>query len=744
MYPYRPAFALALAALTLSLAASCGPAPAYYAPPPPHPQPYPQPYPTPDPQPAPSWDSRGWTQLGRHPLQGTPAPGQGELVRERIAVRDAAGSLDKLTLVLTGGEVDLQELTATYDDGSTFAPTMRGPLGASVRELDLPPSERALTLIDLGYRRRAGAALTLEVWGWAAPAPAPAPEFDGRGWTRLGTLTPAARGATVSGPLARAGRIDRVTLHVTGGVLEITGLQLGLGDGGVLTPAIRHRFVDGARTRILDLPGNDRALASASVSYQVVSGAPSIELWGRDVGSKPTPAWDPKGWTKLGDSVVDGRRDRDSIKVAHRGRIDQVTLVVTDADLDLDAVTFTFASGAAFSPAGVQQRFQDGQRSRVIDLPGNDRMITVVDVAYRNVAGSGRARLEVWGRDVGSRPPPIWDATGWTKVGGEPIKRGLAEKTVRLSHKARIDQLTLVALAGELDVTGVVVDLVGGNQLRPALRHVFKDGARAQRVDLPGNVRSIASVTLTFARATVAEATVEVWGRDAGTTAPPLFDARGWVRLAGDDVARKADKASLPVGHTGKIDQLTLVVGESDLELTSALVTFVGGSSKELPAAHTFKDGARTLALALPGNELAIKSVLLRLRKGAAGVASVELYGRYTGSAPAPAPWDATGWKALAAGVLDPTKAEQALAVAGGQARFQRFAIVIGGALVATSVTLEYGDKSTFAVPHDLSFTAAAPAQIITVDRSRELRRLTFRATGLAAGSALKLEVFGK
>lgn len=107
--------------------------------------------------------------------------------------------------------------------------------------------------------------------------------------------------------------------------------------------------------------------------------------------------WDRNGWTKLGEQTVNGKVDRDTIRVgAKEGKFTKLTIVVEKSELELLSFVITFANGQKFSPA-VKHYFKESSRTRVIDLPGDERMIQKIDVTYKNVRGGGNAAIEVWG-----------------------------------------------------------------------------------------------------------------------------------------------------------------------------------------------------------------------------------------------------------------------------------------------------------------------------------------------------------
>jgi hypothetical protein len=108
-------------------------------------------------------------------------------------------------------------------------------------------------------------------------------------------------------------------------------------------------------------------------------------------------AWENRGWVKLGERTVNGRVDRDVIEVGRaEGKFTKLTLVVERSELELLDFDITFGNNEHFHPE-LRHYFRENSRTRVIDLPGDERTIKRIDVKYRNVPGGGNAKLEVWG-----------------------------------------------------------------------------------------------------------------------------------------------------------------------------------------------------------------------------------------------------------------------------------------------------------------------------------------------------------
>jgi hypothetical protein len=248
------------------------------------------------------------------------------------------------------------------------------------------------------------------------------------------------------------------------------------------------------------------------------------------------PAWDSTGWTLLGTQVVNGRVDRDVIRVGrYEGKFDKLTMVVTDSDLELLDFIVVFANGERWEPK-LKHVFSEGQRSRSMDLPGHDRVIASIELLYKNLPGGGRAKVEVYGKDVANRPhvepppvvvapppmppppPPVaeFDSAGWTELGSQWVDGKRDKDVYRVGRgKGRFDKIVIAVKDSDLEMLDFVVVFENGEKFEPKLRHIFNQGSRSHSIDLPGSDRYIKEIHVKYANLPGGgKARVELWGKD--------------------------------------------------------------------------------------------------------------------------------------------------------------------------------------------------------------------------------------
>jgi hypothetical protein len=101
-------------------------------------------------------------------------------------------------------------------------------------------------------------------------------------------------------------------------------------------------------------------------------------------------------WEYLGESNVDGAIDHDRIRVGNRNAYRAIQIHVERAAVSFDRVIVHYGNGEAV-PITLANTIHAGQKTRVIDLPGNRRYIDNVEFYYRrgnwNNANKPKVRL---------------------------------------------------------------------------------------------------------------------------------------------------------------------------------------------------------------------------------------------------------------------------------------------------------------------------------------------------------------
>jgi hypothetical protein len=101
-------------------------------------------------------------------------------------------------------------------------------------------------------------------------------------------------------------------------------------------------------------------------------------------------------WELLGDANVDGAADHDRIEVTKRdGAFRAIQIKVERAAIRFDRVVIHFHNGESM-PVPIRALIPAGGQTRIIDLPGERRIIHNVEFFYER-AGQGRGRVILFG-----------------------------------------------------------------------------------------------------------------------------------------------------------------------------------------------------------------------------------------------------------------------------------------------------------------------------------------------------------
>ena len=95
-------------------------------------------------------------------------------------------------------------------------------------------------------------------------------------------------------------------------------------------------------------------------------------------------------WEYLGEANVNGSVDHDNIMVtASRGEFRAIQIRVQKAAIEFDRVVVHFGDGDS-EPIHIRSRIPAGGQTRVIDLPGNRRIIRSVEFWYARASRNPR------------------------------------------------------------------------------------------------------------------------------------------------------------------------------------------------------------------------------------------------------------------------------------------------------------------------------------------------------------------
>ncbi len=210
---------------------------------------------------------------------------------------------------------------------------------------------------------------------------------------------------------------------------------------------------------------------------------------------------DASTWTLLGERNT-RRRQSETITVgAQDGKFDQLLLVVDGGAMNLKKMTVHFGNGETFSPK-VKQLLRDGKRSIAIDLPGNNRIITKIDLKYRMARGA-KTHVRIYGRDTRAEQPtytpPVFDAKGWDTLGERTVD-GKHDRDVLLVGKddGRFTRIAFVVYDSDLILDDITIKFSNGEKMSTTKQLVFAEGGRTGSIDLPGETRFIEHISFTY------------------------------------------------------------------------------------------------------------------------------------------------------------------------------------------------------------------------------------------------------
>jgi hypothetical protein len=195
-------------------------------------------------------------------------------------------------------------------------------------------------------------------------------------------------------------------------------------------------------------------------------------------------------WQKLGEKRVEGSIDRDVLQVGRdEGQFNAIQLRVEGSPLVMYEVKVVFGNGETFEP-NVRFFFDEGTRTRVIDLPGNTRVIKRVEFKYGNALPGflPDAHVELYGKRV-----------AWQELGASTVNGGNDRDSLIIGgDEGRFSSLQIRVSGSSLVMGDIRIVFGNGEVFEPRVRLVFDENSRSRVIDLPGNTRFIKRVDFRY------------------------------------------------------------------------------------------------------------------------------------------------------------------------------------------------------------------------------------------------------
>jgi hypothetical protein len=220
-----------------------------------------------------------------------------------------------------------------------------------------------------------------------------------RRWVLLGQTTVDGQRDRDSIVIGRnEGKFQSIQLRVAGAPVEFQRVVVRYANGTNEEVEIRDYIPAGGQTRAIDLRGNDRVINSVEFLYSKgrwrQGARPRVTLYGDKFSPRPGP------WVLLGQTTVDGQRDRDRIVIGrNEGRFQSIQLRVTGAPVEFQRVVVNYANGTN-EEVEIRDYIPAGGQTRAIDLRGDERVINSVEFLYSKARWrqGARPRVALYGR----------------------------------------------------------------------------------------------------------------------------------------------------------------------------------------------------------------------------------------------------------------------------------------------------------------------------------------------------------
>jgi len=369
---------------------------------------------------------------------------------------------------------------------------------------------------------------------------------------------------------------------------------------------------------------------------------------------QPADARDSR-WVLLGEHRVGFQTDSDIIRLNRdEGWFRSLRLDAERSDVFVSKVTLVYLNGFR-EDIEVNRMLRAGERSPAIDLGDERSFIREIVLTYRarpNYSGEP-ALVQVYAdqsRDNTNTVRNRYRDDEFRELATQRVNLGDDGVTLNPERSDRVGTIRLSARQNAIYVRRIEIEFRNGERQVEQLQQSIEEGRPSRAIDLAGDRRSIASVTVVMRpQPSRRLANLVLSGRDEGAPAgererpanprvgrPPRLDERGvpvdMVLFGTGEVGRRGDRDVIAVGRDkGQFDEIALRVLDGDVEVTRITVVYGRGENEVFDLGQVIRANTVTSKLKLDGDRY-IREVQLDYRKVGRerGQAQVEVYGDYS------------------------------------------------------------------------------------------------------------------
>jgi hypothetical protein len=203
-------------------------------------------------------------------------------------------------------------------------------------------------------------------------------------------------------------------------------------------------------------------------------------------------------WELLGSTRV-GRfgLDRDTVDVGRReGKFRSIGVRAKRGGAFVAEVTVVFGNGRK-QRIELRQRLREGERSRPIDLKGDERFVKRIEISARARRGNrGPTVLEIYGEGDDRRPPR---RAHWEELGCQKVGFGADKDTIKVGRReGRFDAIRLQVKRSDVLILSLRVIYARGAADDFDVQTRIRAGEVTRPFDLRGERRAIDRIELVY------------------------------------------------------------------------------------------------------------------------------------------------------------------------------------------------------------------------------------------------------